>query len=341
MNNKRNEGGLDWLKFVAALFVIANHTGPLLSFDEYADYLFSGILSRVAVPVFFMSSGYFFFRKLTGDPAVDQKALMKYVKKIAYLYGISILLYVPLNVYNGYFLEDFTVYSFMKDLVFDGTFYHLWYLPALIVGLCLVYVLYQKLSIRWLAAVGSLLFILGLLGDSYYAVTENAAGLKLMYDAMFQAFDYTRNGLFYAPIFLILGAWAAKHPKPERKPIASAGLFLVFLGFMFAEAILLHEADFPRHDSMYIFAIPATYYLFQWALTWKWNFNKEYREWRVWIYILHPLAIVLVRGTAEAAHLEKWLITNHLIHFTAVCVASIIMAVAAVRISVIKFKLRP
>ncbi|MGO4544712.1 acyltransferase family protein [Paenibacillus sp. 2TAB23] len=341
MNNKRGESGLDWLKFAAAVFVIANHTGPLLSYNEYADFLISGILSRIAVPVFFMSSGYFFFRKLTGDPVVDQRALQKYVKKIAYLYGVSILLYVPLNVYTGYFSEDFTVYSFMKDLVFDGTFYHLWYLPALIIGLCLTYVLYQKLTIKWLVGSAILLFMIGLLGDSYYAITENATSLKLMYDGLFQVFDYTRNGLFYAPIFLVLGAWAAKHPKPERKPMNFAALFLLFLGLLFAEAILLHEAKFPRHDSMYIFAIPATYYLFYWAQTLSWSFNKEYREWRVWIYILHPLAIVLIRGAAEAVNLERWLIANHLIHFAAVCVVSIMMAAAAVRISVIKFKFRP
>ncbi|WP_054024730.1 acyltransferase family protein [Bacillus sp. FJAT-28004] len=341
MVSKPNYSGLDWLKFIAALFVIANHTSPLLSYNEYTDFLFSGIISRLAVPIFFMSTGFFFFRKLTGDKVKDQKALFGYIKKIGWLYSIAILLYIPLNVYKGDFSDHFTFVSFMRDIVFDGTFYHLWYLPALIIGLFITYYLYQKLSLSMLLVIGSLLYAVGLLGDSYYGITQNIAFLKHFYEWMFHIFDYTRNGLFYAPIYLILGIWAAKKPQPARKPIAYAALFLVSLALMITEASILKAIQYPRHDSMYVFAWPATYFLFQWALSWKGRTGKAFREWRVWIYILHPIAIVLVRGAAEFVKLEALFITNSLIHFVAVCLTSIFMAAVAVRISVIKFKFRP
>lgn len=341
MVSKPNYSGLDWLKFIAALFVIANHTSPLLSYNEYFDFLFSGIISRLAVPIFFMSTGFFFFRKLTGYKVKDQKALFKYLKKIGILYLIAVLLYIPLNMYKGDFSTHFTFGSFIRDIVFDGTFYHLWYLPALIIGLVLTYYLHQKMSLSMLLVVGLLLYIVGLFGDSYYGITENIAVLKHVYEWLFQFFDYTRNGLFYAPIYLILGIWAAKRPQPARTPINYAGLFLISLALMIAEASLLKAIQFPRHDSMYVFAWPATYFLFHWALSWKGRSGKAFREWRVWIYILHPIAIVLVRGAAEFVKLEALFITNSLIHFVAVCLASIVMAALAVRISVIKFKLRP
>jgi serine/alanine racemase len=339
--DKPNYNGLDWLKFIAALLVVANHTGPLLSYSPYANFLISGILTRVAVPIFFMTSGFFYFRKLNGDQAGDLRAMNHYLKKIGKLYVIAIVLYIPLNVYTGYFKDDFTAYSFFKDLLFDGTFYHLWYLPALLIGIVLTTVLYKKMQLKVMLAVAALLYIIGLLGDSYYGFIKPYHGISEAYDGMFAIFDFTRNGLFYAPVYLAMGAWAAKGRHAPRTQLTNAGLFAVSLGLMFAEGILLHSADIPRHDSMYIFALPATYFLFQWAQQWRWKSGKGFREWRVWIYVLHPIAIVLVRGGAEAAKLESWFIENTLLHFVAVCLLSIVMAAAAVRVSVISSKFRP
>ncbi|WP_051250694.1 acyltransferase family protein [Paenibacillus harenae] len=329
---KPNYSGLDWLKFMAALLVVANHTGPLQSINPYADFLISGVLTRIAVPVFFMTSGFFFFRKLTGDPAADPQALHGYAKKVGKLYVIAILLYIPLNLYTGYFTTDFSVYSFMKDIVFDGTVYHLWYLPAMLTGLYMTYFLYKRMPMKAMLAAACSLYAIGLLGGSYYGFMEGNKGLTQIYDGMFNLFDYTRNGLFYAPVFLALGAWASKQPKRERSAAAQAGLFAASLILMFAEGILLNAADIPRHDGMYIFAIPAAYYLFQWALHWRGKSGKAFRDWRVWIYILHPYAIVLVRGASEAVHLEHLFIANRLLHFLAVCLLSIIIASAAVKL---------
>ncbi|WP_419873524.1 acyltransferase family protein [Candidatus Pristimantibacillus sp. PTI5] len=339
--DKPNYNGLDWLKFATALLVVANHTGPLHAYHAYADFLLSGVLTRIAVPLFFMSTGFFFFRKLSGDPSKDHSAFLAYIKKITVLYGIAILLYLPLNVYKGYFSESFTPLALLKDLIFNGTFYHLWYLPALIIGLGLTYAMYRKMSLPKLLMIGVCLYSIGLLGDSYYGLTVRAAGLHQLYESMFLVFDYTRNGIFYAPIYIMLGAYAAKRPAPAIKPKGNASLFFLGLVLMLAEGILLKAAEYPRHDSMYVFALPAAYFLFQWALSWNASSGKAFREWRVWIYILHPIAIVLVRGAAEAAKLETLFIANSVMHFVTVCLVSVVMAAAAVRLSVIKFKFRP
>ncbi|MFD2613973.1 acyltransferase [Paenibacillus gansuensis] len=338
--SRPNYGGLDWLKFAAALMVVANHTSPLLSYSATADFLVSNLLSRIAVPVFFMTAGFLFFRKLTGNSLTDRIALRSYMLKILKLYAIAVLVYIPLNVYTGYFSDPFTIYTLLKDIVFDGTFYHLWYLPASIIGFFIIYSMYRKLSMNATLAWAGLLYIMGLLGDSYYGIMQNSNGLVHIYEGMFNVFDYTRNGLFYAPIYLAVGAWAAKQPISVRTPFANAALFAVSLVLMYVEGILLHSEDIPRHDSMYIFTLPATYFLFQWSLQWKLKANKTFREWRVWVYILHPLAIVLVRGAAEVTKLEQLFITNSLIHFIAVCVVSIGMAAITVWLMTVSRKFR-
>ncbi|PZM65022.1 serine racemase VanT catalytic subunit [Paenibacillus dendritiformis] len=217
-------GGLDRFKIVAAFLVIAIHTGPLMSYSPYADFMLTGIAARVAVPLFFFASGFLFFRKLTGEASQDRALLHRFMRKIGLLYAVSIVLYLPLNGYAGYFAEDFKLMSFLRDLVFNGTFYHLWYLPALILGTYIAYFLYRTLSLQGMLAAAGLLYIAGLPGDSYYGVTEQLPVLRAAYAGMFTWFDYTRNGLFFAPLYIALGAWTAASSVRLRSAAAGTGL---------------------------------------------------------------------------------------------------------------------
>lgn len=239
--------GLSWLKFIAALLVIANHTGPFAVFGSSADFLVDGALTRIAVPIFFMTSGFFYFRKLTGDPLADRRHLRRYLGSIAKLYAIAILLYVPLNVYNGYFSSPkFGILSLLRDLAFDGTFYHLWYLPALMIGIAMLHGLYRALKPASVMIVACLLYAVGLFGDSYYGLIAGSGVLTGWYNGMFHVFDYTRNGLFFAPVYLALGAFVARSEKcRSSRPAAHAALFLVSLSAMLAEALWLREGGIP------------------------------------------------------------------------------------------------
>lgn len=52
-------GSIDYMKLAAAFLVIAIHTGPLISYTAYGDFLLTSILARLAVPFFFMTAGFF------------------------------------------------------------------------------------------------------------------------------------------------------------------------------------------------------------------------------------------------------------------------------------------
>lgn len=93
--------GIDYFRIAAAVMVIAIHTYPLASYHENAEFLFTHVFCRLAVPFFFLTSGFFLFRNGVRDGAV----LGRYLKKILFLYGISVVLYLPVNVYMGYFKQ--------------------------------------------------------------------------------------------------------------------------------------------------------------------------------------------------------------------------------------------
>ncbi|MCQ4087637.1 acyltransferase family protein [Saccharibacillus sp. JS10] len=325
----RNIGGTDWLKFMAALLVIANHTSPLASISPQADFLIAGLISRVAVPIFFIGSGFFLFRKFVDNEAAPNRSIViRYTNKIALLYGFSILLYLPLNVYKGDFAKGFDFVAFLRDLLLDGTFYHLWFFPALWMGIWLIYFLSRLSSPVWAWVAATALYVFGLLGDSYYGFATNMLHLKPIYGALYSWMDYTRNGLFFAPLPILAGAALARRNMsnsiPSRAVSFRLGLAsIIALLLLIAEGEWLHSLNLPRHDSMYVFSIPAAFLLFLWSTTWNVHGSKRLRAWRTWVYILHPLAIVLVRGAAEVVKGEQLLIANSPVHYIAVCLLSI------------------
>ena len=214
--------------------------------------------------------------------------------------------------------------SFLKMLLFDGTFYHLWYFPACLLGIVLVYLMSRFLKLRGMLAVSIALYVVGMLGDSYFGLTQKLPLLETIYEFFFQICSYTRNGLFFAPLFLTLGAWCA---RGSRRGV-SVHLIMLILSFllMTAEAFTLRHFSWQRHDSMYIMLIPVMISLYRLLLCLPDTCGKSERCFRsasLWIYILHPAFIIVVRGAAKVLHLTPLLVENSLIHYFAVSALSV------------------
>lgn len=214
MKPKARNAGIDYFRLIAAFLVVAVHTSPLTSVDGTADFVLTRIVARVAVPFFFMVSGFFLLPGYMNGPDTGPGKLYKFLQKTAMLYGITILLYLPINLYAGYFQTQLLLPNLIKDIVFDGTFYHLWYFPAAITGATLVCLLLKKFRYEHVFQITLLLYLIGLFGDSYYGITEQIYFLKSFYDVIFLFCDYTRNGLFFAPVFFMLGGIIAGQSRP-------------------------------------------------------------------------------------------------------------------------------
>ena len=314
MSRERYDTGIDWLRLAAAILVIAIHTSPLADFSETGDFILTRILARIAVPFFFITSGYFLLSRYHDS---DRK-LRHFLKKTGWIYGASILLYLPLNFRNGYFSQSQLLPELLKDLIFDGTMYHLWYLPASMLGMLIAWKLVEKLDFSKGLVMALLLYLVGLFGDSYYVVVEKLPLLKAFYDRLFELFDYTRNGLFFAPVFLILGGFIADERRKLSSVEAGVG-FLISLGLLLAEALFLHRHGFQRHDSMYVFLLPAMYFLFHLILLWKGRRIPLLRPASLVVYLIHPLVIAAVWRFSSQ---------NSLFHFGLVCLLSLLFSFA-------------
>lgn len=369
-----NRGGLDRYRLLAAFLVIAIHTSPLLSLNENADFFLTRIFARMAVPLFLMITGYYVAAKFweeEGKPSESLRILLNFLKKIALLYGISIALYLPVGLYAGRY-KDITVAGILRMLIFDGTFYHLWYFPACMLGMVILWICSRCNRNRkgiaepkWTAgeekqelsdpekkeAVGFqrtmlltvILYVFGLLGDSYYGLTQQIPVLKHLYDGMFRIFSYTRNGIFLAPLFLMLGVWIArvearitvqemgKHLyETQLHPVyiwnrrrAGIGL-LLSLALMTVEGFVLHGVQWQRHDSMYVMLPFVMLFLYIWICAKPQPPSPQMRKLSTWIYILHPAVIVVVH--ALPGGMGKLATGNSLVNYVLVAAGTTILS---------------
>lgn len=341
---------IDHMKLIAAFLVVAIHVSPLSGINETGDFILTRIIARIAVPFFFMVTGYF----VLPDSIRHNGRVLKFLKKTGILYLTAMILYLPVNYYAGYF-KQLKITTILKDVFFDGTFYHLWYLPAVMLGILICLFLIRITGQKAAFFISLILYLAGLLGDSYYGFTRLFPFIEKLYDGIFQISSYTRNGIFFAPIFLMLGCLIKNGEKAEAKEakgrrtaaensvreikrdntnsVIYGVMVLVFFLPMIGEGLLLHKYGWQRHDSMYILLAPLMYFFFIWILSLykekKGADQKQGKEHSVVmgnmamiIYIIHPMVLILLRGVSKWIGLYGILVENNLICYLTVSLLS-------------------
>lgn len=161
MLNKKEMGSVDLAKFIFAFSVIHIHAGggtvrqPILasiinSFDS------------LAVPFFFIASGYFFFNRIgemENEPRKREYA-SKYLLKTLKIYFIWSVVLLPSRIILSKSGVLSTFFKWIRTFLFIGDA-QLWYLNALLIGLILILIL-RKLKINdfWIMLIATVFFSL-------------------------------------------------------------------------------------------------------------------------------------------------------------------------------------
>ena len=316
---------IDTVKLIASFMIVAIHVYPLESINSNLDYIFTRILFRIAVPTFLMITGYFVLPKTSSNV----NYLKNYTKKILKLYIISIGLYIPLNIYMGYFNNN-NLLIFVKDVFLNGTFYHLWYFPALLLGIWIDYFLMKIKNHKIIFFIVLILFFIVLFEDSYYNFISDISFFKKIYMHIFTIFDYTRNGLFYAPIFIYIG-YLFNFSYQKKSYFSRIILLIISIILLLIEGIILYFYNIPRHNSMYIFLIPTSIFLFSIILKNKTTRNIIYKNLSTWIYILHPLFIVGIRFLGKILNISI-IVNNSIINYLLVLSSTIVFIIISKKV---------
>lgn len=167
---QRKYNSIDLFKFIMAFFVVAIHTRPLNNIGNlYISELYNIILN-MAVPFFFMASGFLLASKLTNPYNSEENIhiIKAYLIKIVKLYLIWSIIYLPLAVYD-YIVSDISlqraILLYIRGLFITGEHYNswaLWYLLSTIYTLCIIlFLLKIKCSPGIILATGICIFLFG------------------------------------------------------------------------------------------------------------------------------------------------------------------------------------
>lgn len=287
----KNRNGIDAAKFLCSILVVAIHFSPFGKAGgiyEYLNYGITNYVARIAVPFFFISSGYFLFRK-TSLGSFDTGVVKQYVLRILKLYLVWSAIYLPINVYHAINLKRGFLRSaltYLREFLFIGSYTHLWYLNALIVAVIAVsFLLYKKVSPNCVFLLAFLLYFIGLFGNSWFglAIPLRTAAPRLwgVLHRLKDVFATTRNGIFDGFIFVSIGMLFAFYGNRIKKRAAAAGFLasMILLGF---EIFLLRYCQIEMLGTdMFLFLVPAAYFFFAYVEQIEWKDKGVYKTLRV------------------------------------------------------------
>jgi serine/alanine racemase len=180
--------------------------------------------------------------------------------------------------------------------------------------------------LRTVGVIFFLLYLVGLTGTSYFVVAKQC-GFDGLLSQMSLYVGPTRNGLFFAPIYVFAGAWFATAEQRICIKTKWLILWLILFALLFlSEVIVITECQFARMNDMTLFLLPVTFLIFVLSARSELKFRLNYpkfREFSSSIYFFHPLPILLFDLTI----LNKSMAYGYLIRFLFVLICSLLFAI--------------
>ena len=209
---------IDLIKLICCILIIGNHTRTIFNISTM-DYYYREWFFRFCVPFFFIATGYF-----TSN--MDQKKRILYIRRIAVLYLISSLIYIPLYINEGALYILFYLFF---------AYYHLWYLSALVLSLLILEVANTRIGNK--KYILFLLLPIAIFLDEYYKLfnCNSVEGI---------AFTLENTGIITilrAIPFLLIGDYInTKKISAPVKYCVPAFLLLMIISFLESRLLLSH-----------------------------------------------------------------------------------------------------
>ncbi|MDI9311840.1 MAG: acyltransferase family protein [Limnohabitans sp.] len=299
---------LDILKVVMAFLVVALHIFPVSKIEGVEGFISFEIASgitRIAVPTFFLISGYFLRNKLN-----DMAYLWKYAKRILLLYIIWQLIYLP-DLIRFYNLDWFSKTSMLLKLFYG--YWHLWYLLATVISVGLLFVS-RNFSVK---VKSSIAFILLFFGYLFQIGIQSNFIHNLDLQFLYEIIGTTRNFLFFGFPMMLIGTLYDNWKEPISKinwlltPLWL--LLLVEVGFYYKYEVKAMD---------FLFVLP-----FLSMLTFYWvNESKSvtvqtiHPTLSLGVYLCHPYAIRIVNEFFPEKGFYDWLLK-----FPIICLVAVVL----------------
>ena len=223
------------------------HTNPLGAAQDSWLYTFTYTILRNALPFFFLSSSYFFFKKRNWS---------KYIKRLFILYFSWFVLLFVYVIYIKFYSApgpwEMKLLSFCKDLIWNGALPGAWYVVASLHSVVLLYFLSLKLKFNntALIVVGVCLYCVSLLNSTYYGFAADNECLMVMNQVLSIVMPSPAHSFFSAFIFFVIGKIIAENQ--HRAKLRYYVIGLIGFGILeFVETGLLYHFNLIKENDYY------------------------------------------------------------------------------------------
>lgn len=222
---KIRNSSIDIFRCICAIMVVAIHTNPFTDVSEGLGFVFTQVLTRVAVPFFFAAAGYFYIQKLEKG----QKPFFAYMKRLLTTYLIWSCFYFLIDFiqWGHTDFKDFVLSSAYKFAV-TGSSYQFWFFPALIFSVCFTTFLFRIKCRKIVIPLSIVLYIIGCLGCSYYELGIQIPILGNLF--ALSGFETIRRVFLMGLPYFVSGYLVYKLQSKTENRISNKKLLFIRLG---------------------------------------------------------------------------------------------------------------
>ena len=278
--------GIDAFRLLAAFCVISLHVGLEPWFKEEIGSLVR-LSGRWAIPFFFLTTGYFLGQK---DSLLRASLPLA---KAAIIFCVASIIMVLLDIYSIGIHKTLS-YAFSGEFLFRGTYFHLWFLSSMIVGLLVVYIsdYYEIHSL--LPALSLVAAVFYLLAGAYKPNLKDLIGIARHFSSV---------------IFIYAGMLISRRGPCFRASVALVALGVVMeVGEAWAISRTLNKS--PYWFQFLVGTIPFSIGMFGLASNMQNTVavrlaGRLGERYALGVYIIHPYFIVLVKGIGRTLHVDQ------------------------------------
>ena len=286
---------IDIVKYVAAILVVGIHTCPFADVSAELDFAFVDIVCRLAVPFFAVCTGFYLANAITAQGNLT--SVWRSLRKVMVMYTgwsmVYLLIYL-IDWHNSGSLRSEYLVGWCKSFFVSSTYYHLWYVSALIYALPIYALIIKLAPPRFYLVIAVPLWIYKAVS---YGYVEFLPGVwKSVFTLSFPIEALMTGVIFMLPL-LLTGAWLAKRDIEKMNEKKLWIIALVFFALLSFEAYHLRTMG-GGHYSFIFFTFPLSIILFACLyLTGRYvNLQSgQLAKVSMTIYCLHPAVIWILK----------------------------------------------
>jgi surface polysaccharide O-acyltransferase-like enzyme len=281
---------LDFFKAIAAFSVISLHVGYYKELGHIWGELIR-LSGRWAVPFFFMVTGYMIGTK--GDDALD---LNRKIPQLIRMLVFTSLIFIPcLWIQEDADWTGMAQTLLSYKLISQGSYFHLWYLSSLILGLLMFKTLSEWLTPRTVLVISTIILVINFVFDAWRGFESGFSRHLISFSCIYYGYRLSQVDprSVQVPLLLLL-------------LVLSGGMIFIEPYLIFGDA---SRAVIARQFPIGVIPFCATLVL----IGAKSNFDENRisaigRDHALLIYLLHPMFLLFLQKVMTMVEIKSSLL---------------------------------